>query len=99
QDDLDLTIREAEEYKRAGGHTLINCDLPGMGRDPIALRKIAHATGLNIVASTGWYVQASHPPDMRGKSIAELADIMIKEITVGIGNTGIKAGNIGEIAM
>ena len=45
QDDLDLTIREAEEYKLAGGHTLINCDLPGMGRDPMALRKIARATG------------------------------------------------------
>jgi phosphotriesterase-related protein len=99
QDDLDQTIREAEEYKRAGGHTLINCDLPGMGRDPMALQKIARATGLNIVASTGWYVQASHPPAIAGKTVEELADIMIKEITVGIGNTGIKAGNIGEIAM
>src|SRR5262249_51977591 len=57
------------------------------------------ATGLHIVASTGWYVQASHPPELGGKSVEELADLMIKELTVGIGNTGIKAGNIGEIAM
>lgn len=99
QDDLDQTIREVERYTRAGGQTLINCDLPGMGRDPLALQKIARATGLNIVASTGWYVQASHPPAIAAKSVAELADIMIREITVGIGNTGIKAGNIGEIAM
>jgi len=27
-------------------------------------------------------VQASHPPEIAGKSIEELADIMIKEITV-----------------
>lgn len=99
QDDLNLTIREAAEYKFTGGQTLINVDLPGMGRDPLALQKIARATGLHIVASTGWYVQASHPPEIARKGVEELTDLMIKEITVGIGNTGIKAGNIGEIAM
>ena len=61
QDDLDLAIQESAEYKFAGGQTLINVDLPGMGRDPLALQKIARATGLHIVASTGWYVQFSHP--------------------------------------
>ena len=35
QDDLDLAIREAAEYKFTGGQTLINVDLPGMGRDPL----------------------------------------------------------------
>ena len=99
QDDLDLAVQEAAEYQFAGGQTLIDVDLPGMGRDPAALQKIARATGLNIVASTGWYVQFSHPPEIAAKSIEELTDIMVKEITVGIGNTGIKAGNIGEIAM
>ena len=90
QDDLDLAVRESAEYKFAGGQTLINVDLPGMGRDPIALQRIARATGLNIVASTGWYVQFSHPPEIADKDIEELSDIMIKEITQGIGNTGIK---------
>lgn len=99
QDDLDLAMREAEQYKLAGGQTLIDVDLPGMGRDPLAQQKIARATGLNIVASTGWYIQASHPPEIADKSVEELAEIMVKEITVGIGSTGVKAGNIGEIAM
>src|ERR1700730_5580421 len=99
QDNLDLATNEAGQYRLAGGQTLINCDLPGMGRDPAALQRIARATGLNIVASTGWYVQASHPPEIAGRSVEELSEIMIKEITVGIGNTEIKAGNIGEIAM
>ncbi|MGH7932341.1 MAG: phosphotriesterase family protein [Candidatus Binataceae bacterium] len=99
QDDLDLAIRETSDYKAAGGATVINCDLPGIGRDPVALQRIARATGINIVASTGWYVQASHPPEIAAKSIEELAEIMVKEITVGIGRSGIKAGNIGEIAM
>jgi phosphotriesterase-related protein len=99
QDDLDLATNEAGQYRLAGGQTFINCDLPGMGRDPAALQRIARATELNIVASTGWYVQASHPPEIARKTVEELSEIMIKEITVGIGNTGVKAGNIGEIAM
>ncbi|HKV55930.1 MAG TPA: hypothetical protein VJN94_14960 [Candidatus Binataceae bacterium] len=99
QDNLPLTIREASEYRFAGGATMINCDLPGIGRDIAALQKISRATGVNIVASTGWYVQASHPAEVAAKSIEELAEIMTREITVGIGKTGVKAGNIGEIAL
>src|SRR5260370_2444694 len=60
QDDLELAMREAREYRIAGGTTVINCDLPGIGRDVANLQKISRATGINIVASTGWYVQASH---------------------------------------
>jgi len=99
QDDLDLATNEAGQYRLSGGHTLINCDLPGMGRDVTALQKIARAAELNVVASTGWYVQASHPPGIARKSVEELSEIMIREITTGIANTGVKAGNIGEIAM
>ena len=99
QDDLDVAIWEVSEYKLAGGQTLVCVDLPGMGRDPLAMQKIARATGLHIVASTGWYVEASQPPEIADKSVEELSEIMIKEITEGIGNTGIKAGNIGELGM
>lgn len=99
QDDLDLTIREAMEYRWGGGRTIISVDLPGIGRDPLAQRRFAHATGLNVVASTGWYIQRSHPPEVAEKSVEELAEQMVREITVGIGDTGIRAGNIGELAM
>lgn len=68
QDDFDLAIREASQYRFAGGTTMINCDLPGIGRDIPALQKISRATGINIVASTGWYVQVSHPPEVAIKS-------------------------------
>jgi phosphotriesterase-related protein len=99
QDDLDLAISEAAQYRFCGGATMINCDLPGIGRDIPALQKISRAAGINIVASTGWYVQSSHPPEVARKSVEELAEIMTKEITVGIGKTEVKAGNIGEIAL
>jgi phosphotriesterase-related protein len=99
QDDFELAIREASQYRMGGGATMINCDLPGIGRDIPALQKISRATGINIVASTGWYVQVSHPPEVASSSLEQLAEAMVKEITVGIGRSGVKAGNIGEIAL
>ena len=99
QDDLDLAIREIAEYKRAGGATLVNMDLEGIGRDPEALVRISEATGLHVIASTGWYIAASHPAFVAEKSVEELAEIQIREIEEGIGGTGIRCGNIGEVGM
>ncbi|MGH9389934.1 MAG: hypothetical protein ACRD1Z_09985, partial [Vicinamibacteria bacterium] len=99
QDDAALAIREVAEYKKAGGGTLVCVDLPGIGRNPGALQEISRATGVHIVASTGWYVGATHPPALAELSVGEIADGMVEEIEEGIGVTGVKAGNIGEIGL
>ena len=97
QNDVELTIREVSELARAGGKTVIDMELPGIGRDVRALQKIARATGLHIVASTGFYTQASHPPEVAASDAGALADLMVRELELGIGDTGVRAGNIGEI--
>jgi phosphotriesterase-related protein len=66
QDDVELTIREAAEYKRAGGGAIVNMDLEGIGRDVPALVRIARETGLHVIASAGWYIQGAHPEERRG---------------------------------
>ncbi len=99
QDDLELTIREVREYARAGGRTLVNMDLPGMGRDVDRLRRIADATGLQIVASTGYYIQACHPPEVADASVERLTERMVRELSEGIDGTSVRAGNIGEIGL
>jgi phosphotriesterase-related protein len=99
QDDVDLAITEARAFQAAGGGTIVNMDLDGIGRSPQALRRIAEATGLHVVASTGWYIAGAHPDFVAAASVEELADRMIGEIAEGIGDSGIRAGNIGEIGM
>jgi phosphotriesterase-related protein len=99
QDDVELTIREVKEYARAGGRALVNVDLPGMGRDVRKLQRIARETGLHVVASTGWYIAACHPPEIAGKPKEALAEIMIRELSEGIDGTSVRAGNIGEIGL
>jgi phosphotriesterase-related protein len=99
QDDVALTIREVGEYARAGGRSLVNVDLPGMGRDVRKLQRIAQESGLHVVASTGWYIAACHPPEIAGKPKEALAEIMIRELEEGIDGGGVRAGNIGEIGL
>jgi phosphotriesterase-related protein len=96
-DDRIVAVSELNEFKRMGGKTIIDLTLPGIGRDPIALREISKETGLNIVCGTGWYVGASHPHYVREKNVEQLAQIMMRDLTEGIDGTDIKAGVIGEI--
>jgi phosphotriesterase-related protein len=99
QDDVPLTIREVGEFKRAGGGAIVDMDLEGIGRNVDAMVAISRATGVHVIASTGWYIQGAHPSWVAGKSVEELADIMTREILEGIGDTGVRAGNIGEIGL
>jgi phosphotriesterase-related protein len=96
--DLEVAAREVKEYALFGGRSVIDMSLPGIGRDPEGLRKVSRASGVNIVCSTGWYVVASHPSYVRGKTADELADMMVKDIEEGVGDTGVRAGVIGECA-
>lgn len=99
QDDVDLTIREVAEFRRAGGGTIVDMDLEGIGRDVTAMQRISRETGLHVIASTGWYIQGAHPSFVAERSVEELADRMTREILEGIGDTGVRAGNIGEIGL
>ena len=59
--------------KEAGGTCLADLTLPGIGRDPAWLRRIARRTGLHLVMGTGWYRQPYYPPDalIDRRSVAE----------------------------
>lgn len=90
--DIDEMAQELMAFKTLGGGTVVDCTLIGMARDPIGLRKISGMTGVNIISSAGWYLNPTHPPYIKDKSVNELRDMMVREITVGIGDTGIRAG-------
>ena len=96
-DDEDLAIRELAPLFEAGGRTLVDCTTIGIGRDPDALVRVSRATGLNIVMGAGWYREAVYPAFIRESSVSELADLLVAELMVGVGDGGVRAGIIGEI--
>ena len=95
--DEQVAIDEIMLFRHAGGATVVDPTPPSLARDPLALARIARATGLNVVMGSGYYVAASHPPDMDRKSVDDLACEMIADVTVGVGDTGVRAGLLGEI--
>jgi phosphotriesterase-related protein len=95
--DQSRAIREAAHFRTAGGTTIVDTTPAGLRRDPIALQRVARATGLNIVMGCGYYVEPAHPSDVRAASAEVLARGLIKEIQEGVGDTGIRPGIIGEI--
>ena len=47
--DFETQLKEIEYFKKAGGKTVVDASLPGIGRDAVALKQIAQKTGLNII--------------------------------------------------
>ena len=84
-------------FKHAGGRTVVDPTPKTLARDPLALARIARATGLNVVMGAGYYVAASHPPDMDRRTVDELTREMTADVTTGVGDTGVRSGVIGEI--
>lgn len=77
-----------------GVNSLVECSTIGVGRNPSILKEIALSTGLNIVAPTGVYREAYVPVELKNKTIQELADMWIRDITEGMDGTDIRAGFI-----
>ena len=95
--DEETAINEALLFKHAGGKTIVEATTHGIGRNPQALNRIADATGLNIIMGAGFYVDKVHPKDMSKRTELDITKQIIDEIIVGVNNTSIKAGIIGEI--
>jgi phosphotriesterase-related protein len=95
--DEQLAIEEALLYKWSGGTTIVELSSIGLSRDPLALARISRATGLNIVMGSGYYLECSHPPELAGMTEGEITEEIIRDIMIGVGNTGVRAGIIGEI--
>lgn len=83
-DSEEIAIKELGYFKRAGGNTVVDASLDGIGRNPKALKRISEATGLNIIMGCGFYVGETHPEYLSKMSEREIADIMVRELTEGI---------------
>ncbi|MFE2431938.1 phosphotriesterase [Streptomyces sp. NPDC059373] len=95
--DPDVAVGELSALRAAGGRTVVELTLDGMGRRLPELPGISRRSGVNICVGTGWYVEATHPDHIRGADVDTLTELLLAELRDGIGNTGIKPAVIGEI--
>jgi phosphotriesterase-related protein len=94
-------VDHVEQLKAEGYASMVDPCPIDMGRDVELMRDVASRTSFNIICSTGfyhgeigasshWKVRFIADPDARQR----IADLLIHELTEGIGDTGVKPGII-----
>lgn len=96
-DQYDLICAEMTSLYARGVRNIIEMTNRYMGRNPQFMLDIMRDTGMNIVASTGYYQHDFFPAHVAQTSVQALAKEMIDEIVTGIEGTALKAGVIAEI--
>ena len=81
------------ELRAYDANLLIEWSPIGIGRNALMIRDVSRRSGMNIVCSTGIY-KTFIPPPLANRSIPELADYFYRELTQGIDETTIRAGQI-----
>jgi phosphotriesterase-related protein len=97
---LEQAIAIARQWQSYGVQTVVDPTPNECGRDPLFLKKISEATGLQIICATGYYYEGEGAPPYykfrQGLGTAEedIYQMFKTEITEGIARTGIKPGII-----
>lgn len=88
----ERVVAELKEAKAGGVDTLIDLTTPDLGRDVRFVAEVARESGMNVVVATGIWRDIPRP--FWSRDADEIAEIFVREIEEGIGDTGIKAGVI-----
>ncbi|KPL83203.1 hypothetical protein SE15_08110 [Thermanaerothrix daxensis] len=93
-DDLGAAIREVTWFKKAGGSAIVEMTTPELGRNPDVLRRISEASGVHIIATTGFNKAKFSASWVAERTPETLAEEMIRDLTHGINHSGVRAGVI-----
>lgn len=97
---INTCVKALQEAKAYGLKTLVDATASDIGRDIELQKTVSERLGINIICVTGMYTERYGKPGyLKFRSqvydiTAEVCETYVKEITQGIGNTGVKAGVI-----
>ncbi|WML60259.1 phosphotriesterase-related protein [Neobacillus sp. PS2-9] len=97
---LEAAIAVARQIQSFGVQTVVDPTPNECGRDPLFLKKVSEATGLQIICATGYYYEGEGAPpyfkfrQALGTAEEEIYEMYKKEISEGIAGTGVKPGII-----
>ncbi|QYJ03556.1 hypothetical protein KUV85_14655 [Nocardioides panacisoli] len=101
--DADAAVERAvaglEDLWDLGVRTVVDLTVPGLGRDVDLVARVASRVRVNLVASTGWYADEvlppyfrTHGPDRLVGGPDPLVEMFRRDVTEGIGDSGVRAG-------
>ncbi|MDP8903712.1 MAG: aryldialkylphosphatase [Chloroflexota bacterium] len=85
-DDLDAALAEVGEGAESGLSAIVELTPIGLGRRPALLRAVSEATGVHVVAATGYHRDAHYRADhwVYAASVDELAEHAVADIEQGM---------------
>lgn len=85
-DDESRSVQDLNAYRAAGGASLLDAQPLGAGRSLSALARLSRASGVNIIAVTGYHMPMFYPGDhwIFTDSVEKLRERFLKELTEGV---------------
>lgn len=96
-DQYTLIKEEMENLLKLGVRNIVEVTNHFMGRNPHFIEDLINDTGMNVLLSTGYYIEGFFPPEVSQLTAQQLATKMIAEIERGIQGSSLKASIIGEV--
>jgi phosphotriesterase-related protein len=94
---FEKVLPHLKQLRQAGCQSLIDCTPAYLARDPLLLKRLSEASGLQILTNTGWYGARDGkylPKPAFNESAEQIANRWIAEWRDGIENTGVRPGFI-----
>jgi phosphotriesterase-related protein len=85
-EDLDRSVAEARDAASTGVQAIVEMTPIGLGRRPDLLRAVSEATGVAIIAATGYHRDAHYPDGhwVNEASVEMLAERIVADLEVGM---------------
>jgi phosphotriesterase-related protein len=97
---VTVCVDRMQELRELGVRTLLDPCPIDLGRDVELMAEVAERGGVRIICATGLYKEETGAPayfkfrQQFGDAVEEMTELFVRELTVGIGSTGIRAGVI-----
>lgn len=95
--DPDVAVDELSAVPAAGGSTIVELTLDGMGRRLAELPDISRRSGVQICVGAGYYVEETLPQAVIDADIDELCAMLRNDLDNGMNGTDIRPALLGEI--
>jgi len=84
--DLERALAEVREGAETGIRAMVELTPIGLGRRPDLLRAVSQATGVHVVAATGYHRDAHYPADhwVHAASVEMLTERIVTDLTHGM---------------
>ena len=90
--EMEKAVAKLKAARSAGVTTMVDLTPIDLGRDPRFIAEASQKSGMQIIVATGLYYQI--PFYFHHRQDSEMTDLFIRDITVGIGQTGVRANVI-----